>query len=629
MPGKPAARQTDQVKAVDVHIVAVPAPPAPPIPTPLPHMFSGMLDASLSTDVKIGGQFAATVDSIAHNLPPHIPTPPGVSFLIPPKNQGKVFMGSMTVLINGKPAARMGDQVMTCNDPTDLPIGTIVSGFATVMIGGPPAPAGPKGAGGGGSAATKGGSADTADTEEGKASTGSYGAGADTIKDDHFWEVLVQDPTGAPVSGRKYELRLPGDKHEHGTLPGSGKLHKDGQHAGEGTILFEGLHAASWKETTVENHTVVHARVDCAAMPEGTSIQFKIFREYHEAAADVVATPTGPNHHGVAHAQWTTKLDPILDRGTRARYVFHATASGRMTVSTALVVCDQLKLCVKDGQGRPVPSLGLIAVGEDGLESSVRTDAQGMATFTGLAVGICALRPERSGQVDSDNAPPPPTPRVDTLHVVSQGEWVSQIAARYGFANFRTIYDDARNEALRTLRPNPNELYPGDEVWVPGGRHELLLPSRAMEDKTWNVKFTGSEPEQVILIVRNADGQPVRSTAYVLTIGGFEKPGTTDGDGRLVENIDVSLLEFTTPTLTIAGQVMNLQIGHLDPLNTISGAQGRLKNLGHSIPAINGRLNQATRLALFQFQQEQHLPTDGLPNEETLRKLDQVHRGEA
>jgi uncharacterized Zn-binding protein involved in type VI secretion len=39
------------------------------------------------------------------------------------------------VFINGKPAARNGDKAITCNDPADLPVGTVVAA-STVMIGG-------------------------------------------------------------------------------------------------------------------------------------------------------------------------------------------------------------------------------------------------------------------------------------------------------------------------------------------------------------------------------------------------------------------------------------------------------------------------------------------------------------
>jgi uncharacterized Zn-binding protein involved in type VI secretion len=36
---------------------------------------------------------------------------------------------------DGKPFARMGDPVMTCNDPVDLPVGKIVAGSLNVFVG--------------------------------------------------------------------------------------------------------------------------------------------------------------------------------------------------------------------------------------------------------------------------------------------------------------------------------------------------------------------------------------------------------------------------------------------------------------------------------------------------------------
>jgi uncharacterized Zn-binding protein involved in type VI secretion len=132
--GKPIARQTDQVVAVDTHIVLIPTAGGP-VPTPLPHPFAGQLNSALSTSVKANGKPVATVDSIAQNQPPHLPTPPGVSFQKPPANQGTVMLGSATVKIGGKMAARAGDTVRTCNDPADAPVGQIIAA-GTVLIGG-------------------------------------------------------------------------------------------------------------------------------------------------------------------------------------------------------------------------------------------------------------------------------------------------------------------------------------------------------------------------------------------------------------------------------------------------------------------------------------------------------------
>ena len=132
--GQPAAKQGDQIVAVDTHIVMVPAPPGPPAPTPLPHPFAGIISGGLSADVKIMGKPAAVVGSTADNSPPHLPTPPGASFQKPPSNKATIQVGSQTVMINGKPAARAGDKALTCNDPADLPAGTVVA-VGTVMIG--------------------------------------------------------------------------------------------------------------------------------------------------------------------------------------------------------------------------------------------------------------------------------------------------------------------------------------------------------------------------------------------------------------------------------------------------------------------------------------------------------------
>jgi uncharacterized Zn-binding protein involved in type VI secretion len=132
--GQPAAKEGDKIVGVDTHIVMVPG--TPPVPTPLPHPFSGTINGGLSSDVNIMGKAAATVDSTADNSPKHIATPPGTSFQKSPANKGTIKMGSATVKINGKKAARSGDTAETCNDPADMPVGTVMTvGAVTVMIG--------------------------------------------------------------------------------------------------------------------------------------------------------------------------------------------------------------------------------------------------------------------------------------------------------------------------------------------------------------------------------------------------------------------------------------------------------------------------------------------------------------
>lgn len=132
--GQPAANASSTVVAVDTHIVMVPSA-AGPVPTPLPHPFSGALTSGLVHTVMIAGQPAAVVGSVAINQPPHLPTPPGVSFANPPTNQATIHLGSFSVSIGGQPAARNGDPARTCNDPVELPVGQVVAPTPTVTVG--------------------------------------------------------------------------------------------------------------------------------------------------------------------------------------------------------------------------------------------------------------------------------------------------------------------------------------------------------------------------------------------------------------------------------------------------------------------------------------------------------------
>jgi uncharacterized Zn-binding protein involved in type VI secretion len=127
---KPAAKEGDLVLAIDTHVVLAPSP-AGPAPTPLPHPFVGKLDGELSPDVKIEHRFAAVLGSTATNAPEHVPL--AGSFQREPTNRGTVVGGSARVLINNKPAVRIGDAASTCNDPADQNAGIVIC-TSTVLI---------------------------------------------------------------------------------------------------------------------------------------------------------------------------------------------------------------------------------------------------------------------------------------------------------------------------------------------------------------------------------------------------------------------------------------------------------------------------------------------------------------
>ena len=126
--GQPAAKKGDNITATDLHQIQPPGT-SPPVSTP--HPFSGLIDGSLSSNVKIMGKPAATKNSTATNTPAHQPF--GGTFVKPPANKATILSGSSAVNINGKPAARNGDAAKTCNDPADLPVGTVVA-VGTVFV---------------------------------------------------------------------------------------------------------------------------------------------------------------------------------------------------------------------------------------------------------------------------------------------------------------------------------------------------------------------------------------------------------------------------------------------------------------------------------------------------------------
>lgn len=136
--GQASAKQGDGiVNAADMHIVLVPSPGGP-VPTPQPFPFNGKISSNTSLNVRINGRAAATVGSMAQNVPPHIPS--SGTFQVPPANLGRILMGSATVRINGRAAARMGDVCETCHDlppgPAQAPPPTVqVLGLCNVKAG--------------------------------------------------------------------------------------------------------------------------------------------------------------------------------------------------------------------------------------------------------------------------------------------------------------------------------------------------------------------------------------------------------------------------------------------------------------------------------------------------------------
>ncbi|MFO0648021.1 MAG: LysM domain-containing protein [Polyangiales bacterium] len=207
------------------------------------------------------------------------------------------------------------------------------------------------------------------------------------------------------------------------------------------------------------------------------------------------------------------------------------------------------------------------------------------------------------------------------VHVVKPGECFSLIARRYGYADYRALYDHPANADLREKRPNPNVIHPGDEVVIPDrdARVERGLATGAVHT------FALTRPKKVLRVVlKDHRGNPLRGEACVLTLAGDEAHLTTDGEGLLECAVPHG---ESTATLAVAGRVLALRFGDLNPARDApdggaSGIKSRLKNLGYAVADDRA---EAMRTAVALFQHDHGIEASGEVDDATARALVEAH----
>jgi hypothetical protein len=209
-------------------------------------------------------------------------------------------------------------------------------------------------------------------------------------------------------------------------------------------------------------------------------------------------------------------------------------------------------------------------------------------------------------------------------HIVEQGECLSLIAKRHGFNDWKKLYNHPDNAELKRKRPNPNVLFPGDEVAIP----DLTKKSASLATGQIH-KIVVKNPRKVLrLVLCNRDGSPLASQACTLKFpGGAVVQKSTDGSGKLEVDVPDGI---KTATLEIGKRPFQLRLGHLNPLadthdTGVSGAQGRLNNLGYGAGACDGVLGPRTKAALRLFQEDQKIDATGELDDATKKKLESAY----
>lgn len=204
-------------------------------------------------------------------------------------------------------------------------------------------------------------------------------------------------------------------------------------------------------------------------------------------------------------------------------------------------------------------------------------------------------------------------------HTVLQGEWLAQIARKYGFSDAGTLHDHPSNAEFRRKRPNGAILKPGDRIFIPEKQQkEVQVPTG--KRSTFRLML----PKTKLRIVLHDDaGEPIKNEPYKLNLGDDSYTGTSGGDG-LIE-IRIPVKETGEGALEVAGRMIPIRLGHLNPLDEVSGVQARLHNLGYDCGPINDEVSSHLSEALRVFQKTHGLEETGQIDETTRTTLKEVY----
>lgn len=205
---------------------------------------------------------------------------------------------------------------------------------------------------------------------------------------------------------------------------------------------------------------------------------------------------------------------------------------------------------------------------------------------------------------------------------VQPGDCLSSIAFEYGL-NWRTIWNDPANRALRERRKDPNILLPGDRLHIrPSQTKEHSCPTDA---KHTFVKAGVSEKLRLVML--DAESKPRAKLAWRVSIDRREPISGQTGQNGVIE-LPITPNAKSAELKVIEGeseQSFHLDLGHLDPISSVRGVQGRLNGQGYDCGPVDGIIGPRTAAALKSFQEDCHLPVTGELDKATRDKLKQIH----
>lgn len=205
-------------------------------------------------------------------------------------------------------------------------------------------------------------------------------------------------------------------------------------------------------------------------------------------------------------------------------------------------------------------------------------------------------------------------------HIIKSQDCLSSVAAKYGMLP-ATIWQAPENKELRARRKNPKTLLAGDQLIIPDPR----LREESVAAGTRQRFRRKAVPEKFRVVLRDEHGEPRGHLPYTLVIDGEPHDGVTDGNGVVEIGIPPDARDGELRLGDDREEIHRFQLGLLDPIETVSGAQQRLANLAYDLGRCDGNLDPATAEAIRSFQADQGLEATGKYDEATQARLEDVY----
>ncbi len=227
----------------------------------------------------------------------------------------------------------------------------------------------------------------------------------------------------------------------------------------------------------------------------------------------------------------------------------------------------------------------------------------------------------------TEKAPPATMPAL--YHKVQQGEWVSKISAHYGITDWRRVWNHPNNSDLREKRKEPNVVNPGDALFIP---ERQLRQENCPTDQKHSFRLKIGKKKLKLVLVDPEDKPRTGITCTLEIDNRFWGNTETDDQGK----IEVEIPEGVRSARLFVGEdrseMYEVGIGHLDPIDEVTGYQQRLSNLGYYSAEADGIDGPLTKAAVRSFQDyenflagEEVLKVDGIMGPKTKNRLELRH----